>query len=155
MPTLNTSSLPDLIFTVLFFFMVATHMRKVTLKVKYQVPQGTQLTRLVNKSATSYVCIGTAEYMHDKHKVYEQDGYSIQFNDMMVAPEDITRLAANEKAALHEDDEERYTVMLKADKTVKMALINKVKTCAREAGVKNIGYSANREAKNHKSGKGN
>ena len=26
-PGLNTSSLPDLIFTVLFFFMIVTHMR--------------------------------------------------------------------------------------------------------------------------------
>ena len=32
-PVLNTASLPDLIFTVLFFFIVATHMRTVTLKV--------------------------------------------------------------------------------------------------------------------------
>ena len=44
-PTLNTSSLPDLIFTVLFFFMIVTHMRKVTLKVEYALPQGTELTR--------------------------------------------------------------------------------------------------------------
>ena len=33
MPQLNTSSLPDLIFTVLFFFMVVTHMRKTTIKI--------------------------------------------------------------------------------------------------------------------------
>lgn len=38
-PQLNTSSLPDLIFTILFFFIVVTHMRKVTLKVHYTVPQ--------------------------------------------------------------------------------------------------------------------
>ena len=57
-PELNTSSLPDLIFTVLFFFMIVTHMRKVTLKVKYQVPQGTELTRLTKKTAVSYIYIG-------------------------------------------------------------------------------------------------
>ena len=57
-PTLNTSSLPDLIFTVLFFFMVVTHMRQVTLKVRFRVPQGTELTRLTKKSAVSYVYIG-------------------------------------------------------------------------------------------------
>ena len=45
-PQLNTSSLPDLILTILFFFIVVTHMRKVTLKVHYTVPQGTELTRL-------------------------------------------------------------------------------------------------------------
>ena len=54
-PQLNTASLPDLIFTVLFFFMVVTHMRTVTLKVKYQVPQGKELTRLTKKTAVSYI----------------------------------------------------------------------------------------------------
>ena len=39
-PGLNTSSLPDLIFSVLFFFMIVTHMRQVTLKVDCRLPQG-------------------------------------------------------------------------------------------------------------------
>ena len=59
MPGLNTSSLPDLIFTVLFFFMIVTHMRQVTLKVDYRAPQGKQLTRLTKKSAVSYIYIGS------------------------------------------------------------------------------------------------
>lgn len=42
-PALNTASLPDLIFTVLFFFMIVTHMRQADLKVQYRVPQGTEL----------------------------------------------------------------------------------------------------------------
>lgn len=54
-PGLNTSSLPDLIFTVLFFFMIVTHMRKATLKVRFQQPQGTELTRLQRKSAVTYI----------------------------------------------------------------------------------------------------
>ena len=36
MPELNTSSLPDLIFTMLFFFMIVTTMREVTLKVQFK-----------------------------------------------------------------------------------------------------------------------
>ena len=40
MPALNTASLPDLIFTVLFFFMIVTHMRKATIKVEYTARQG-------------------------------------------------------------------------------------------------------------------
>ena len=43
MPALNTSSLPDLIFTLLFFFMIVTTMREVTLKVEFKVPQATEL----------------------------------------------------------------------------------------------------------------
>ena len=46
MPALNTSSLPDLIFTLLFFFMIVTTMREVTLKVEFKVPQATELEKL-------------------------------------------------------------------------------------------------------------
>ena len=56
-PALNTSSLPDLIFTVLFFFMIVTHMRDVELKVRYEVPQGTELQKLTHKSAVIYIYV--------------------------------------------------------------------------------------------------
>ena len=56
-PGLNTSSLPDLIFSVLFFFMTVTHMRQVTLKVDCRLPQGKELTRLTKKSAVSHIYI--------------------------------------------------------------------------------------------------
>ena len=46
MPELNTSSLPDLIFTMLFFFMIVTTMREVSLKVQFKVPQATELEKL-------------------------------------------------------------------------------------------------------------
>ena len=36
-PQLNMYSMPDLIFTVLFFFMIVTHMRSVPVMVKHQV----------------------------------------------------------------------------------------------------------------------
>ena len=49
MPALNTSSLPDLIFTLLFFFMIVTTMREVTLKVEFKVPQATELEKLEKK----------------------------------------------------------------------------------------------------------
>ena len=59
-PMLNTASLPDLIFTVLFFFMIVTHMRTTTSKVQYALPQGTELKRLVKKSAVTSIYIGRA-----------------------------------------------------------------------------------------------
>ena len=48
MPELNTSSLPDLIFTMLFFFMIVTTMREVTLKVQFQVG-GKEISKWVGK----------------------------------------------------------------------------------------------------------
>lgn len=59
-PGLNTASLPDLIFSVLFFFMIVTHMQKVAVKVQYRTPQGTELTRLTKKTAVTYIYIGKA-----------------------------------------------------------------------------------------------
>lgn len=54
-PGLNTASLPDLIFTVLFFFMIVTHIRHDAPKVEYRIPQGTELQKLTKKSATTYI----------------------------------------------------------------------------------------------------
>ena len=54
-PEMNTSSLPDLIFTILFFFMMVTTMREVTLKVKFTTPAGTELEKLEKKSVVSFM----------------------------------------------------------------------------------------------------
>ena len=55
MPELNTSSLPDLIFSILFFFMIVTSMREVELKVEFKIPQGTELEKLERKSLVSNI----------------------------------------------------------------------------------------------------
>ena len=56
--------------------MIVTHMRKVTLKVRYQVPQGTELTRLTKKTAVSYIYIGKPAVGSDidKAKTHVPDG---------------------------------------------------------------------------------
>ena len=82
-PGLNTSSLPDLIFSVLFFFMIVTHMRKANVLVKYKVPAGTELTRLTKRSATSYIYVGTPM------QPLADGGSEIQLNDKIVRPEEI------------------------------------------------------------------
>ena len=56
-PGLNLAALPDLIFTVLFFFMIVTHMREVTPKVRYEVPQGTEVEK-GRKAGLVYLFIG-------------------------------------------------------------------------------------------------
>ena len=49
-PAINTSSLPDIIFMLLFFFMVTTVMREVTLKVQIKLPKATEVQKLAKKS---------------------------------------------------------------------------------------------------------
>ena len=59
-PGLNTASLPDLIFTVLFFFMIVTNMRHDEVKVRLVEPDGTELVKLMSKSTATYIYIGKA-----------------------------------------------------------------------------------------------
>ena len=91
-PGLNTSSLPDLIFSVLFFFMIVTHMRQVTLKVDCRLPQGKELTRLTKKSAVSHIYIGKpTKEMQAKYGT----GTQIQLNDKFAsAPEVMDYISA-------------------------------------------------------------
>lgn len=139
-PQLNTSSLPDLIFTVLFFFMVVTHMRKATIKVQYRVPQGTELTRLTKKTAVSYIYIGRTPVSAPKDA--SADGYSLQLNDKLATPDDIADYMAAERKRMTPDDRAHQTVSLKADRGARMSLITSTKQALRKANVRKISYSA-------------
>ena len=135
-PGLNTSSLPDLIFTVLFFFMIVTHMRKVTLKVKYQVPQGTELTRLTKKTAVSYIYIGKPV------TGTVQGNTVIQLNDKYATTTDIIDYIAAEKSRMSPEDQQQMTVSIKADRSTKMGIILEVKQALRKSKALKISYSA-------------
>ncbi len=132
-PGLNTSSLPDLIFTVLFFFMIVTHMRSVPLKVRYQVPEGTELTRLVKKSTVTYIYIG---------KPFGSEETRIQLNDKLADVDAVAPYVKREQASMLSEDNENMTVSIRADKGTQMGIINDVKQQLREAEAYKINYSA-------------
>ena len=54
-PAISTASLPDIIFMLLFFFMVSTSMKEVTYKVDIHVPEATELQSLEKKSLVRYI----------------------------------------------------------------------------------------------------
>lgn len=134
-PGLNTSSLPDLIFSVLFFFMIVTHMRKANVLVKYKVPAGTELTRLTKRSATSYIYVGTPM------QPLADGGSEIQLNDKIVRPEEIETYMIRERKNLGQEDKEKMQVSIKADRKTKMGVITDIKQALRKANVLQITYS--------------
>ncbi|MBO4827226.1 MAG: biopolymer transporter ExbD [Prevotella sp.] len=138
-PTLNTASLPDLIFTVLFFFMIVTHMRKVTPKVEYQVPAGTELQRLTKKSSVSYIYIGTRA---DNRQT------AIQLNDKFADAGEVANYVSSERERMSEEDRQQMTVSLKVDRHTPMGVVNDVKQSLRKANALTVNYSAvNKSAK--------
>ena len=141
-PALNVASLPDLIFTVLFFFMIVTHMRDVDPTVQYNVPEGTELTKEVNKSGLVYLFIGKPV---DAQGRVIADETRIQMGNRYVTVDEIGAEIEKERNRMSEDDRQRLTVSIRADRDTEMGLINDVKQALRKAGALNINYSATKE----------
>lgn len=144
-PGLNTASLPDLIFSVLFFFMIVTHMQKVTVKVQFRTPQGTELTRLTKKTAVTYIYIGKPEGNLQKTL---GTATRIQLNDKFGSLDDVVDYISAERERMSPEDQQQMTVSVKADRTTKMSIIDNVKQALRKAKAYRISYSAT--DKNHK-----
>ena len=141
MPEMNTSSLPDLIFTILFFFMMVTSMREVTLMVKFERPAGTQLEKLARKSCTSFIYIGKPT---DALQTQFGSGTSIQLNDKFAEVNEVYDFIMEDRNELSEFDKPFYTVSLKCDKETPMGIITDVKQVLRKAYALKIVYSASK-----------
>ena len=137
-PELNTSSLPDLIFSILFFFMMVTSMREVTLRVEFETPKGTEIQKLEKKSLVSYVYIGkpTKEF-RSKMGTASQ----IQLNDDFATVDAIGDYIYQEREAMPERDKPFMRVSMKIDKDTHMGIVTDVKMALREAWALNIVYS--------------
>ncbi len=139
MPEMNTSSLPDLIFTILFFFMIVTTMREVTLKVKFTVPSGTELEKLEKKSAVSFIYVGPPT---DQLRATMGSGTRIQLNDRFAEPAEIMDFVAQERASM--SDQAAQQISLKVDQKTKMGIITDIKQVLRKSWALKINYSASK-----------
>ena len=137
-PALNMAAIPDLIFTVLFFFMIVTHMREVKPMVRYQVPQGTELEN-THQSGVVYLFIGKPV---DAHGDVVGDESRIQVNNRYVSLVDLPYVIADERAKMSEENRQHMVVSIRADRDTEMGLINDVKQVLRSSGALNINYSA-------------
>lgn len=144
-PAINTSSLPDIIFMLLFFFMVTTVMREVTLKVKTKLPQATEVQKLDKKSLVSYIYIGPPT----KSALYGTNS-RIQLNDTFATVDDIQEFVAKEREDRDEADRKFITTSLKVDGLTKMGIVTDVKQELRKAGALKINYSTRKGKSNQK-----
>ncbi|MBQ7361065.1 MAG: biopolymer transporter ExbD [Bacteroidaceae bacterium] len=142
MPELNTSSLPDLIFSILFFFMIVTSMREMELKVEFKVPKGTELEKLERKSLASYINIGRPT---KDLRARLGSASRIQLNDKLIAGTEvgyIREFVQAERESLAERDKPFMKMCLKVDKDTQMGIVTDVKMELRKAMALSIMYSA-------------
>ena len=139
MPTLNTSSLPDLIFSLLFLFMIVTTMREVTLKVEFKAPVATELEKLEKKSLVTFIYVGRPT--QDLRKKMGSES-RIQLNDKFADVAEIQDYITQERSSMKESDQPFMTVSLKIDKDTKMGIVTDIKQALRQAYALKINYSA-------------
>ena len=138
-PPLATTSLPDIVFMLLFFFMATTTMKEVSFKVDVKVPEATELQKLEKKSLVRYIYVGTP--MKEYQKMYGKES-RVHLDDAFAEVDEIEMFIENERNAMKESDQGLLTVSIKADKDTKMGIITDIKQALRRAQALKINYAA-------------
>ncbi len=141
MAPISTASLPDVIFMILFFFMVSTTMREQDLLVKFTLPSATEIQKLEKKSLVSYIYIGPPiQSLQSRFGTAPR----IQLNDSYKSTRDILDFIASERDKLNEADRAQMTVSIKADQMTRMGIITDVKQELRRANALKVSYTASK-----------
>lgn len=145
MPAISTASLPDIVFMLLFFFMVSTSMRDTTMMVTTKLPEATEVAKLKKKSLVSYIYVGPPTREHQRLFGTEP---RIQLNDSFKTLVDIRDFISSERDAMNESDRPLLTTSLKIDENTRMRIVTDIKQELRKASALKISYAARQTEKN-------
>ena len=132
-----TAALPDIIFMLLFFFMVTTVLREQDILVKQILPKADQLIKIQKKSLVSHIYIGKPRNVG----VYGEEP-KIQTNDVFKEPDDLTQFISQEKDKLSEVERDKITMALNVDVEVKMGIVSDVEQVLRKSNARKILYKS-------------
>jgi biopolymer transport protein ExbD len=135
-PAVSTASLPDIVFMLLFFFMVTTVMREVDLKIKLDQPEATEIEKLEDRSLVDYIYIGEPI----KTEIYGTVP-KIQLDDDFAEVQDIQDYIIQKRSDRIEAVQGAITVSLKVDEDTKMGIVTDVKQELRKVQALKISYS--------------
>ena len=139
-PAVNTASLPDIVFMLLFFFMVATVMRQNTLKIENKLPAASEIEKLDKKDLVMYIYAGKPS---SNYKQYGTEA-RIQLNDNFAEVSDIGAFIAAERASKREELIPFLTTALKVDSDANMGLVSDIKQELRKVSALKINYTTRR-----------
>ena len=145
-PGISTASLPDVVFMVLFFFMVTTVMRENNLELDVTRPEAIAVSKLEKKSLVEYIYIGKS-LTPQKHG----SGERIQIDDQVInSASEVGPIVAT-KISEHPDEDQPYvTISLKVDAETKMGIVARVKHELRQVDALKISYSTGKKSEKKK-----
>ena len=138
LPAVNTASLPDIVFMLLFFFMVATVMRQNTLMIQNKLPFANQVEKLDKKDLVMYIFAGKPSLRYQQKYGSEA---RIQLNDKFAEVSDVQQFIYAEREAKREELIPYLTTALKVDVETNMGLVSDIKQELRKAEALKINYT--------------
>lgn len=139
---ISTASLPDIVFMLLFFFMVTTVMREVDLKVKLETPEATEIEKIENKSLVSYIYIGEP---YDTKKYGTEP--RIQLNDAFAQVSDVGPYVEQKRSEVDEVLIPKLITSMKVDEEAKMGIVTDVKQELRKVQALKLNYATRERLK--------
>jgi len=136
-----TAALPDIIFMLLFFFMVTTVLREDTIMVDQSIPKATQLRKLSQKKLVSYMYVGKPK---DPKKFGAEP--KIQANDAFIEVDGIIQFIEEEKGKLAENEKDQITISIKVDDETKMGIVADIQEKMRDVNARKLMYAASKKA---------
>jgi len=141
--TMGTGSMADIVFMFLFFFMVISNMREANVKVNLRMPSASEIQKLEKKSLVATIYIGAPKT--ENENTLPPGKVSVQLNDQTVKQEnfvkDVRDFIAVEKESRNEEDKQKLTFSIKADKETQMRYINLIKVELRSNNALKINYA--------------
>lgn len=136
LPAISTASLPDIVFMLLFFFMVVTVLRDSNLLVKNQLPKADQVEKL-KKDRAVYIYAGkpSARYQ-DK---FGTEG-RVQIGDKYTSIDNIGLALEEARRKLLPELQDKVYVALKVDGETNTGLVSDIKQVLRERNLLKIIY---------------
>ena len=138
LPAISTASLPDIVFMLLFFFMVATVMRDNTLMVTNKLPAADQVQKLDKKDRVIYIYAGKPSARYES-KYGDQP--KIQLNDKFSVVSDVGAYVLAERATKPQELQNVLTTALKVDKNASMGIVMDIKQELRKVNALKINYT--------------
>ncbi len=136
LPAVNTASLPDIVFMLLFFFMVVTVLRDNDLLVKNTLPKADQVEKL-KKDRSVYIFAGkpSARYQ-DK---YGKEG-KIQIGDKYTDISNLKFALTEARQKLLPELQDKVMVALKVDEETNTGLVSDIKQELRDLNMLKLIY---------------
>lgn len=140
MPALSTASLPDIVFMLLFFFMVTTTMRETDLLIDSpRLPSASEVKKLERKSLVSTIYVGKA-----KDAKYGTGYNRIQLNDKIASPEDVPSFIYLERDNVSEAEVPFMTTSIKADKESSVGTLADIREELRDVNALKLSLSTHK-----------